>query len=379
MTDSIKPLQGAIRHKGMRRFQYGTALAAVCAALLLTGLTGCGGSSNLRSTSGAQASPADEPAVAADGAAKATRRPEAQDGAGRTAGKNIASDVAVTAQERQVVYVARMTVRAKEVTAAVQKAKQVVTGAGGYLAKEQTNSSDGGDGSAELEFKIPPARYAEVLASLGRDLGKQLSLNQGTEDVTMQVADVNSRLRSAQQALDSLRTLLKKANTIGQVLEVEREIAAREADLESLQAQQKELATQVSMATLTLNVVGPVTVVEPPSEDPPGFLGGLATGWKALVSFVKVALTVLGVLLPWLLLVAPVVALVVFLARRSGRRRAVPPPPPARPAGGFPPPPPPVRPENAAPSAGPEGAAPAVRGESPEPPPPPGPAAPAES
>ncbi|NUW42735.1 DUF4349 domain-containing protein [Nonomuraea rhodomycinica] len=351
----------------MRRFQYGTALSAACAALLLTGLTGCGGGGTA-STQSLQA-PADAPAVAADGAAKSSVRAKALDGAqegardegGRTAGKNIASDVTVTAQERQVVYVARMTVRAKEVTAAVQKAKQIVTGAGGYLAKEQTNASDGGDGSAELEFKIPPARYAEVLASLGRDLGKQLSLNQGTEDVTMQVADVNSRLRSAQQALDSLRTLLKKANTIGQVLEVEREIAAREADLESLQAQQKELAAQVSMATLTLAVVGPVTVVEPPSEDPPGFLGGLATGWRALVSFAKVALTVLGVLLPWLLLVAPVVALVVLLARRAGRRRAT---PPARPEGAAPS----ARPEDAAPSARPEDAAP-----------PAGPEAPAES
>ncbi|MBN6054444.1 DUF4349 domain-containing protein, partial [Nonomuraea sp. RK-328] len=348
----------------MRRFQYGTALSAACAALLLTGLTGCGGggAAGVQSASRAESAPAEAPAVAADGAASAqTRRPESQDQAGRTAGKNIASDVTVTAQERQVIYVGRMTVRAKEVTAAVQKAKQVVTGAGGYLAKEQSSSSDGGEGTAELEFKIPPARYADVLASLGRDLGEQLSLNQGTEDVTMQMADVNSRLKSAQQALDSLRTLLKKANTIGQVLEVEREIAAREADLESLQAQQKELATQVSMATLTLSVVGPVTVVEPPSEEPPGFLEGLATGWKALVSFVKVALTVLGVLLPWLLLVAPVVAVIVFLARRSGRRRAVPPAPPTRPGGGSPPPPTPERHESSAP------------------PPPPGPAAPAES
>ncbi|MEV0199223.1 DUF4349 domain-containing protein [Nonomuraea sp. NPDC050691] len=338
----------------MRRFQYGMALSAACAALLLTGLTGCGGSggaSEVQSASRAESAPADAPAIAADGAASAKpRRPEAQDQSGRTAGKNITSDVTVTAQERQVVYVARMTVRAKEVTAAVQKAKQVVTGAGGYLAKEQSSSSDGGEGSAELEFKIPPARYAEVLASLGRDLGEQLSLNQGTEDVTLQVADVNSRLKSAQQALDSLRTLLKKADTIGQVLEVEREISAREADLESLQAQQKELATQVSMATLTLNVVGPVTVVEPPSEEPPGFLSGLATGWKALVSFVKVALTVLGVLLPWLLLVAPVVALIVFLAGRSARRRATPPSPPTRPGGGTPAPPPPAPPAPPAPA-----------------------------
>ena len=55
----------------------------------------------------------------------------------------------------------------------------------------------------------------------------------------MQVADVDSRLKSAQAALDSLRTLLKKADTIGQVLQVEREISDREADLESLQASRR--------------------------------------------------------------------------------------------------------------------------------------------
>ncbi|MDR8415003.1 DUF4349 domain-containing protein [Nonomuraea sp. 3-1Str] len=328
----------------MRRFQYGTALSAACAALLLGGLTGCGGGAEVQSASRGESAQAGAPALAPQDSAgaKARRQPSAQDAAGRTAGKNIASDVTVTAQDRQVIYVGRMTVRAKEVTAAAQKAKQIVGGAGGYLSKEQSSSSDGGEGSAELEFKIPPARYADVLASMGRDLGEQISLNQGTEDVTAQVADVNSRIKSAQQALDSLRTLLKKADTIGNVLEVEREISTREADLESLQAQQKELAGQVSMATLTLTVVGPVTVVTPPSEEPAGFLGGLAKGWSGLVAFVKVALTVVGVLLPWMLILAPVAALIVWLTRRNARRRPAPPARTVPPAGAGEPPQPPA-------------------------------------
>lgn len=344
MTDPIKPLQVLVRRKGMRRFQYGTALSAACAALLLGGLTGCGGGAEVQSASRGESAQAGAPALAPQDSAgaKARRQPSAQDAAGRTAGKNIASDVTVTAQDRQVIYVGRMTVRAKEVTAAAQKAKQIVGGAGGYLSKEQSSSSDGGEGSAELEFKIPPARYADVLASMGRDLGEQISLNQGTEDVTAQVADVNSRIKSAQQALDSLRTLLKKADTIGNVLEVEREISTREADLESLQAQQKELAGQVSMATLTLTVVGPVTVVTPPSEEPAGFLGGLAKGWSGLVAFVKVALTVVGVLLPWMLILAPVAALIVWLTRRNARRRPAPPARTVPPAGAGEPPQPPA-------------------------------------
>jgi hypothetical protein len=252
-------------------------------------------------------------------------------GAGKAAEPaNPASGVKVTLQERQVVYTGSMTVRAKDVGAAVLQAKQAVTAAGGYLAKEESSSADRGDASALLEFKIPPARYPELLVSLGKDLGRQLSLQQGTQDVTLQVADVDSRLKSAQQSLDSLRTLLKKADTIGQVLQVEREISGREADLESLQAQQKELATQVGMATLSLRLIGPSAVVKPkPSEEPAGFLGGLKSGWKALVSFAKVVLTVVGVVLPWLIVVVPLTVLALYLVRRSRTRHPVTPAAPA--------------------------------------------------
>ncbi|WP_113698745.1 DUF4349 domain-containing protein [Nonomuraea lactucae] len=325
----------------MRRYQYGLALTAACTALLLTG---CGGGPDAQPASGGaeQAAAPDtyargapEGGVAQDQAAPITEGEPARKRAPATSEQDrqgVASGVKVSQQDRQVIYVARMTVRAKEVTGATQRAKQLVTAVGGYLSKEESQSGDGGNGSATLEFKIPPARYAEVLASLGKDLGKQLSLSQGTEDVTLQVADVNSRLKSAQQALDSLRTLLKKADTIGAVLQVEREIAAREADVESLQAQQKELARQVGMATLTLTVVGPVAVVNTPPEEPPGFLGGLQAGWASLVAFGKVVLTVLGVVLPWLVVIVPVPVLAIHLVRRARARRPERPAPPDTPA-----------------------------------------------
>ena len=148
-------------------------------------------------------------------------------------------------------------------------------------------------------------------------------MQQNTEDVTEQVADVESRLKSAKAALDSLRTLLKRADTIGQVLEVEREVSNRESELESLQARQKSLASQTSMATLTLNLVGPATVIPEVEEEPSGFLGGLKTGWSGFVTAVKIALTLLGVLLPWLLVIVPVWLLVAFVLRRN-RRNAPP-------------------------------------------------------
>ncbi|GGS69645.1 DUF4349 domain-containing protein [Nonomuraea spiralis] len=319
------------------RLRLGIALSA-CATLLLAG---CGGGYEAISSGGSsEAAPAAAPqsldSASAEDNVAAKRAPERADSA--------VSDVKlIRQQDRQVIYTGSMTVRAKEVTAAAQQAKQIVTAAGGYLSKEESNTASDTEDSAMLEFKIPPTRYAEVTGRLGKELGKQLSMNQGTQDVTLQVADVDSRLKSAQESLASLRTLLKRADTIGQVLQVEKEISSREADLEALQAQQKELATQVSMATMTLRLVGPVAVVEDPAEEPAGFLGGLKAGWGALVSFTKTALTVLGALLPWLVVMVPLVAVAVFLVRRNRARR--------RPAPAAPTEPKPSEPEPSEPGA----------------------------
>ncbi|MFI7463464.1 DUF4349 domain-containing protein [Nonomuraea sp. NPDC049646] len=308
----------------MRRTRLGVALSA-CATLLLAG---CGGGTVEMASGGSpakvsqgMAAPEARDLAAPQKQAASQRRPAPQDGGSAVSGVKPEQ----RQPDRQVIYTGSMTVRAKQVTSAAQQAKQLVTAAGGYLSKEEAESAGDTEDTALLEFKIPPARYADVTARLGKELGKQLSMTQGTQDVTLQVADVESRLKSAQKSLESLRTLLEKAETIGQVLQVEREINSREADLEALQAQQKELATQVAMATLTLRLVGPVTVVEDPAEEPAGFLGGLKTGWGALVSFTKTALTVVGALLPWLVVMAPLVAVAVFLVRRNRARRPAPP------------------------------------------------------
>lgn len=306
----------------MRRTRYGLALSAACAALLLAGCGGSGEMSHTMEQAGDAPAAGPQPAYATPSASAAPEQDAQKRVRSQQAQQDgLVSNVKVTQQERQVIYTGSMTVRVKKVPAAVEQAKQIVTAVGGYLAKEESSSASESRDRAVLEFKIPPNAYGGTLGRLGKELGTQISMNQATQDVTLKVADVNSRLKSAEQALESLRSLLKRANTIGQVLEVEREISAREADLESLQAQQKELATQVSMATLTLRLLGPVAVEEKADEEPAGFLGGLKSGWNSLVSTVKVLLTVLGAVLPWLVVSLPLVVLLVYLVRRDRARR----------------------------------------------------------
>ncbi|MCW2919117.1 MAG: hypothetical protein JWN52_7185 [Actinomycetia bacterium] len=306
----------------------------LCFAATALLLAGCAGSQHSNSTSEAAPAPAGAPQAADSGsAAKLAAGSRAAGGGKATGGQfkvaspggqlNVTSPVG-----RSVVYTADLRVRAKSVEGAATKAKQLVTAAGGYVENETGSSEPVG---SNLTFKVPSDKYSMVLDQLTGQLGTKLSLQQQAEDVTEQVADVDSRVKSAQATLQTFRKLLNRANTVGEVLNVEQEITQREADLESLQARQKSLAQQTRYATVTLQLEAPSK--EPSKRPSGGFIGGLTSGWNAFTAFLSGAATLLGWLLPFLVLAA-VIGLPAWRLLR-GRRK-----PTAPPAASLPPAPP---------------------------------------
>ena len=113
--------------------------------------------------------------------------------------------------------------------------------------------------------------------------------------------------------------------------------------MQSLEAQKRGLDDQVSMSTLNVSFTTEPVIVEEEDDSPKNFVDGLIAGWDGLVGFVTVALTVLGVLLPWFAVIAPIVFATMWPLRRRRAHRpttppvqepvfATPPAPPAPPA-----------------------------------------------
>lgn len=273
----------------------GYVICALAALLLVGGLAAaCGGRGSSGDSAGA--------------AAPAAPRKEADTGNAAQGSGSDSRGKAVNPAKldpnpagRAVIYQSDLRVRAKDVDAATARAKQLVTASGGYVDNESSTTDPVG---ASVTFKIPADRYPAVLDQLSGQLGTKLSLRQQAEDVTGEVADVDSRVRSAQATLGSFRKLLDRAKTVGEVMNVEQEISQRQADLEALQARQKTLQQRTRFATVTLTI-------EPNGKPSPahhdkrgGFLGGLQNGWHAFTTFVGGLLLVLGWLLPFLIPVA---------------------------------------------------------------------------
>ena len=299
---------GDMRHQAVAALAIGSALLG--GGILLAGCSGSSASSSAtsaglpaRSASGSVAMPA--PVSSAAGSAAAA----GQAGTGTTARLAPASDI---------IYTAQLTIRAQSVSSAAAKAAQIAQRAGGYVSNETTsaNPDHPAESTGTVQLKIPVTSYPVTLGQLSSSLGTQLSLQQRAQDVTQQVADVNSQVTSDEAAIAQLRALLSHAGSVGDLLNVQNQINDEESSLEAMQAQQRALSHETSYATVTLTILGPQ--VKPPvhhPKAPPSLAGGLGAGWHALRITVSWTLAFLGALAPF----AAVAALAVFVIFR-GRR-----------------------------------------------------------
>ncbi|MDO8107097.1 DUF4349 domain-containing protein [Isoptericola sp. b441] len=189
----------------------------------------------------------------------------------------------------------------------------------GYVsARDQQSAGEGRKPYAQITVRVPATRLSEVLDDLST-LGTVEESRLESVEVTAQARDLDARIAATKISIARLQGLLERSATLSDIVEAEQVLTDRQTQLEQLQSQRSALADQVAMSTLTVNLYTDAAV---PDEPPSGFLSGLAAGWKALVAFGTGALSVTGVLLPWLAVLGVLILALWPAVRRARRRRA---------------------------------------------------------
>ena len=304
-----------------RRAAAHAVLLAAGACVLAAGCSSAGTTSPTTAGLG-RAAVATVPAPGAAGPANGTSGAGAVASAGKTAGL-----AAVPLPGGQsVIFTASLSLRTRDVPGTVARATRLAESAGGYVSRENARVVQAARHATpvvNIQFKVPAAAYQPTLTALG-GLGTKRSETQQAQDVTGTVADVNSRVASAEAAIAQLRRLLTRAGSVGGLLTVQEQINQQEASLEALRSQQRALARETTYATISLTVA---RTAPPPARHHhragAGFLRGLTAGWHALRTAIAWLLTVAGAVLPFLI-PAGLAVLAVIAGRRwwLGRRRA---------------------------------------------------------
>ncbi|QMU72079.1 DUF4349 domain-containing protein [Streptacidiphilus sp. P02-A3a] len=351
--------------RGTGRTGGGRAVAAagaglLAAVLVLSGCSRTGGGNT--ASNGARAAAPQRAAGAAAGAGGTSGGDTDGGGSGAAASTTGTGGTAALAAGRSLIYTGEMQLSTTGVDAAVTRAEQLVAAAGGYVDAEQTGpvdelplsqyangdgsssspGDDGGDSSlplqilpepgdvgangAQLVLRIPTADYAAAFQRL-LGLGSVLGQERSSQDVTAQVVDVASRVRTQQASVDRVRALMNQAQDINDVISLEAALTQRESDLESLEAEQQALQSQTAMSTVTVQVFEkPSAPVAAPAPRHKGVgaaaLGALADGWHGLYLTFRALLLALSAVLPFALVLVSLGWLALRLTRRYRRTGA---------------------------------------------------------
>ncbi|QLD10324.1 DUF4349 domain-containing protein [Microbacterium oleivorans] len=235
----------------------------------------------------------------------------------------------VGATTREVVATASASVVVTDPRAAAQSIADAAAAAGGYVESlsvgggASPTSTDmtawpAAPGDAWVSVRVPAADLQSVLDGLS-EVGEVKTSQVSRDDVTTQAIDLRARVAAGQASVDRLTALLSESGSVADLIAAESALAARQADLESLQQQLTALESQVALSSLTVQLTEPERSVD---ADPAGFGDGLGAGWNGLVATFNALVVGLGFLLPWLAVLGLTATLVWLTVRATRRRRA---------------------------------------------------------
>jgi hypothetical protein len=174
-----------------------------------------------------------------------------------------------------------------------------------------------------VSFRAEPMWLRTFIAGLEAQAdqagGRIIQENVASEDLTRQIVDTEARLRAQTALRDRLQELLRsRPGRLSDLLEVERELARVQGEIDAVQSALAVMRTRVAMSELTISYrsaprpVGSDTF-EPLRNAFANFLGIIVTGFAAII-------TIIAGLIPVAVVVVPLVWLALRWRRRRGGR-----------------------------------------------------------
>jgi len=195
-----------------------------------------------------------------------------------------------------IIRTATASVEVDSLQPAIVQVRLLATRLGGYVASSGIETGKNQLRQADIELKIPAARFDEALSGL-TPIGKLESVNVDAEDVGEEFVDVTARMDNAKRLERRLIDLLAtRTGKLKDVLDVEQSLARVREEIERYQGRIRYLAAHTAMSTLSVTVHEPPPVV---GEAGHSVMGEAFTqAWRNFVVLMSLAVQSLGVVLP---------------------------------------------------------------------------------
>jgi hypothetical protein len=159
------------------------------------------------------------------------------------------------ASGKKIIYTVTMTIEAKDVVGAIDNISSSAAGCGGYVSR-MSDQEEGREATSSITVRIPPEKLKEFMEHVGA-MGRLLSREMSTDDVTAQYSDVQAKLINAEAQEAQLLEIMKQAVKIDDILKVRSELNQQEQEIEQLKGQIRLMDNQVGFSTVTINIQQP--------------------------------------------------------------------------------------------------------------------------
>lgn len=106
------------------------------------------------------------------------------------------------------------------------------------------------------EIKVPSSAFDNAMNNMGT-LGEVKNRSQNSSDVTDEYYDLESRINTKKILKEKLEGYLKKAASIKELMDIERQLNNVVSELESMEGRMKRLSNQIDYSTININAVLP--------------------------------------------------------------------------------------------------------------------------
>lgn len=295
-------------------------LASLTLAVLMviTLLSGCGGSSKAADTMAEPAAPREEMAVEAPAAMMAN-------GATMDSVSEAGNSVPDTGQK--LIKTVRMDVETEDLESLLPQISERIAALGGYVEQQElyngSSYSSYRNRNATLTVRIPAEKLGGFVEDV-QGVSNVVTYNESTENVTLRYVSTESRMKALEVEQERLLELLSKAENMTDLLEIEARLTDVRYELESVTSQLRVLANQVDYATVHLYIsqVRVYTETEPQTvwqRIGSGFKENLHDMGEDLTDFFVWLVTYSPQLILWALIIA---GAAVILKKRIAKKKA---------------------------------------------------------
>lgn len=163
---------------------------------------------------------------------------------------------------RQIIRTASLIISVENIEDKVGVLSSMIESYGGYIKSNNRYTEK----RVNLNVKVPLEKLDSFIDDVS-SLGKITSNSTSSKDMTEQIVDIDARLKNLIALRSGYRELLGKANTVEEILSIEKELSEIQTEIDSIDGRRKLLLDQVAMASVN------VTLEQKKIYGPLGYVG----------------------------------------------------------------------------------------------------------